>query len=324
MVGIGTLKYYNNLYRLRRKGLQFSKAYQTKLYNWFPPFFEQDLWFPKFIEGRGLLKDKPGLKAGVFTICGPEWAIKYQPCDLKIFFARENLSFRKEWHDFMLNEPSIDLSIGFDDITDHANYLHIPFWITWALDPMESYESIKRKITIWNAPESKSYKNRKFCSFLCSHGDKGREMIFNELSAVDTIDSCGRWMHNNDTLKADYKDDKVKWLKHYRFNLTPENSNAPGYVTEKLLEAIQGGCIPIYWGSNNQPDSDVFNQDAIVFFDMGKDNKDVVNLVSDLNSNERIYMDFACQHRFVKGVEDVIWGYYERLENKLREIIANL
>ena len=51
MVGIGTLKYYNNLYRLRRKGLQFSKAYQTKLYNWFPPFFEQDLWLPKFIEG---------------------------------------------------------------------------------------------------------------------------------------------------------------------------------------------------------------------------------------------------------------------------------
>ena len=109
MVGISTLKYYNNLFRLRRKGLQFSKAYQTKLYNWFPPFFEQDLWLPKFIEGRGLLKEKPGLKAGVFTICGPEWSIKYQPCDLKIFFARENLSFRKEWHDFMLNEPSLSL-----------------------------------------------------------------------------------------------------------------------------------------------------------------------------------------------------------------------
>lgn len=104
---------------------------------------------------------------------------------------------------------------------------------------MESYESIKRKIAIWNAPESKSYKNRKFCSFLCSHGDKGREMIFNELSAVDTIDSCGRWMHNNDTLKADYKDDKVKWLKHYRFNLTPENSNAPGYVTENFSKQFK-------------------------------------------------------------------------------------
>ena len=79
MVGIGTLKYYNNLYRLRRKGLQFAKAYQTKLYKWFPPFFEQDLWLPKFIEGRGLLKDKPKLKAGVFTICGPKWAVRLQP-----------------------------------------------------------------------------------------------------------------------------------------------------------------------------------------------------------------------------------------------------
>lgn len=76
MVGLGTLKYYNNLYKLCRKGLHFTKAYQTKFYNWFPSFFEQDLWLPKFIEGHGLIKDKPGLNPGVFTICGPEWAIE--------------------------------------------------------------------------------------------------------------------------------------------------------------------------------------------------------------------------------------------------------
>lgn len=35
-------------------------------------------------------------------------------------------------------------------------------------------------------------------------------------------------------------------------------------------------------------------------------------------------MDFACQRRFVEGAEDVIWGYYEKLESKLREIISNL
>lgn len=324
MVGIDTFKYYKNLYRLHKKGLQFSNSYQTKLYNWFPPFFEQDLWLPKFIEGRGLLKDKPKLKVGVFTICGPEWAVRLQPCDLKIFFARENLSFRKEWHDFMLNESSIDLSIGFDDIRDNPKFIHIPFWITWALDPMETYKSIKGKIEKWNLPVGKSYNNRKFCSFLCSHGDKGREMIFNDLSTIDKIDSCGRWMHNDDSLKIEYGDDKVRWLNHYRFNLTPENSNAKGYVTEKLLEAIQGGCIPIYWGSDNNPDCDVFNKEAIVFFEMGKDNPNTVKFVSELNSDEKKYMDFACQKRFVDGAEDVIWGYYETLEKKLREIIANV
>lgn len=324
MVGIDTFKYYKNLYRLHKKGLQFSNSYQTKLYNWFPPFFEQDLWLPKFIEGRGLLKDKPKLKAGVFTICGPKWAVRLQPCDLKIFFARENLSFRKEWHDFMLNEPSIDLSIGFDDIRDNPKYIHIPFWITWALDPMETYESIKGKIEKWNLSVGKSYNNRKFCSFLCSHGDKGREMMFNDLSTIDKVDSCGRWMHNDDSLKKEYGDDKVRWLKNYRFNLSPENSNAKGYVTEKLLEAIQGGCIPIYWGSDNNPDCDVFNKEAVVFFEMEKDNTSTVKLVSDLNSDEKMYLEFACQKRFVDGAEDVIWGYYETLEKKLREIIANV
>ena len=59
----------------------------------------------------------------------------------------------------MLNELSIDLSIGFDDIRDNPNYIHIPFWITWALDPMVTYESIKGKIEKWNLPVGKSYNN---------------------------------------------------------------------------------------------------------------------------------------------------------------------
>lgn len=324
MKGFSTIQYYWQWYKSYRKSIAFSEKYQARLYNWFPPFFEQDLWIPRFIEGKGLLKKKPKIKAGVFTICGPEWAIKYQPCDLKIFFARENLSFRKEWHDFMLNAPCLDLSIGFDNITDNDKYIHVPFWVTWALEPDETYESVKQKVALWNSANNKSYADRRYCSFLCSHGDSGREMILSELSNIGKVDSCGRWMHNDDSLKAQFADIKVDWLKNYRFNLTPENSNAKGYVTEKLLEAIQGGCIPIYWGSNNCPDADVFNQDAIIFFNMGEKNSDVISLVAELNSDESKYMDFACQKRFVDGAEDVIWGYYERLENKLREIINNL
>lgn len=324
MPNIETVKFYWNLYQLRRKGLEFSKEYQVKLYNWFPPFYEQDLWISKFIEGRGLLKNKPKLKAGVFTIAGPEFAIKWQPCDLKIFLARENLAFRPKWKQFMLNSPCVDLSIGFDDIKDNPKYIHIPFWIMWTLDPMETYESIRAKIERWNSPDNSSYYNRKFCSFLCSHGDKGREMILNELSAIDKVDSAGRWMNNDDSLKSEFGDNKLLWLKNYRFNLTPENSNAPGYVTEKLLDAISCGCVPIYWGGDNKPDPDIFNQDAIIFFNMNKENTDTIRIVKELNSDSKRYMEFAAQPRFVEGAEDAIWGYYEDLENKLREIVNNI
>lgn len=322
MAGISTIKYYWDYYLKHKQGLAFSKDYQLKLYNWFPPFYPQDLWLSKFIEGRGILRNKPKLRAGLFTICGPEWFVKYYPCDLKIFFARENLAFRPSWRNFMLNDSSIDLSIGFDDIKDNSKYIHVPFWITWALDPLETYDSIKKKIDFWNSPDNKSFTDRKFCSFLCSHGDEGRKKIFDELSAIDKVDSAGKWLHNDDSLKTSFNDDKVSWLKNYRFNLTPENSNAPGYVTEKLLEAIQGGCIPIYWGSDNEPDIDVFNKDAIIFFEMGKENPSVVNLISELNADEKKYMDFSRQRRFVQGAEDTIWHFYEQLGERLECLIS--
>lgn len=194
----------------------------------------------------------------------------------------------------------------------------------WTLSPDETYHSIKEKVEQWNSISNSSYSERKFCAFLCSHGDRGREMIMDELSKIGRVDSAGRWKHNDDSLKTKYADNKLKWLRNYRFNLTPENSNGNGYVTEKILDAISSGCIPIYWGSNNKPDPEIFNQDAIIFFKMNESNPDVIKLVDELNSNEKAYMDFACQRRLNADSADKIWGYFEILENKLREIIANI
>ncbi len=321
MVGLNTLKYYWNIYQLRRRGLEYSKDYKLKLYNWFPPFMPQDLWLSKFIEGRGLLNNKSNLKAGVFTVNGPQWVIRKQPCDLKIFLARENLTLRPKWHDFMLNEPCIDLSIGFDNIKDNPKYIHIPFWLMWSFDPMETYDSIKKKIDYWNSPDNKSYEDRKFCGFLCSHGDEGREKILHELESLGKVYSAGKWMHNDDSLKLQYNDDKIQWLSQFRFNLCPENSNSFGYVTEKLLDSISSGCVPVYSGSENRPNIDVFNKDAIIFFEIGEDNCEVLKLIDELEGNEKLYMDFACQNRFVDGAENVIWTFYLSLETKIKKLI---
>ena len=35
----------------------------------------------------------------------------------------------------------------------------------------------------------------------------------------------------------------------YRFNICFENGSYPGYVTEKLYNALQVKTMPIYWGS---------------------------------------------------------------------------
>ena len=34
---------------------------------------------------------------------------------------------------------------------------------------------------------------------------------------------------------------------NFRFCLTMEHANTPGYITEKVLVAFWAGCLPIYW-----------------------------------------------------------------------------
>ena len=83
----------------------------------------------------------------------------------------------------------------------------------------------------------------------------------------------------------------------YRFKFCAENSNAPGYVTEKLVLAFQEGAIPIWYGT---PDVfKVFNRDAIVFWD--PDNPQVaLDRVRYLESNRTAYDEIWAQPVLVK------------------------
>lgn len=45
---------------------------------------------------------------------------------------------------------------------------------------------------------------------------------------------------------------KRKALTRYRFSICFENAHSiPGYITEKLFDALIAGCIPVYWGAPN-------------------------------------------------------------------------
>ncbi len=58
-------------------------------------------------------------------------------------------------------------------------------------------------------------------------------------------------------------DDKTELLTGYAFCLCPENSVSPGYVTEKLPDAVTAGCIPITWCDPDGLRHD-FNEAAVV------------------------------------------------------------
>lgn len=95
--------------------------------------------------------------------------------------------------------------------------------------------------------QPQAYVNRpRFCSFVASNPrGRFRNAFFKKLNRIQKVDSAGRHFNNFGPPITD----KLAFLKDYRFNLAFENSQSTGYVTEKLIEPLLMGCIPIYWGA---------------------------------------------------------------------------
>ena len=85
-----------------------------------------------------------------------------------------------------------------------------------------------------------------FCSFVVSNPIcRIRNRIFKTIHRRRPVASGGR--HFNNTGGA--VPDKLAFLRRHRFNIAVENSRSPGYITEKLIDPLLAGSIPIYWGA---------------------------------------------------------------------------
>ena len=86
----------------------------------------------------------------------------------------------------------------------------------------------------------------RFCSFVASN-PRGpeRNAFFRALHRRKPVDSAGRHFNTTGTRLTD----KHAFLLGYRMNLAFENTRSPGYITEKLVEPLLAGCIPVYWGA---------------------------------------------------------------------------
>ena len=86
---------------------------------------------------------------------------------------------------------------------------------------------------------------------------------------IETFGSgCGRSFDET-------QDEMTRVLSPYRFCVTVENTKNDYYFSEKLLNAIACGCVPVYWGARNI--SEFFDDSGILSFDTVDDLKKIIN-----------------------------------------------
>ena len=145
--------------------------------------------------------------------------------DFSYKYVRENYSF----FDYIITHQ--------DSLSDLPNIVILPQWCSWIYPD-------KQKI----------YKKSKLLSIIASNknttvGQKMRHDIINYLNDKVDIDIYGGLTSNNSGYKPIV--DKSEGFADYSFSIIVENSKSNFYFTEKIIDCLLTGTIPIYWGANN-------------------------------------------------------------------------
>lgn len=166
---------------------------------------------------------------------------------IRVFYSAENMRC-----DF----TGCDFGLTFDYLDDNRHY-RLPLYAFYI--EQQNYWNKLTQIKEHDQVKSEWALKSKSCCMVVSNGlAKERISFFNKLSKHIQVDSGGRYLNNI----GGPVEDKLSFIKDYRFVIAYENSSYPGYTTEKLLEPLMVGSIPIYWGSPNV--SQEFNPDRFL------------------------------------------------------------
>lgn len=308
--------------------------------NGFPAGFTGS-WFCDLIEERTQKKIefswyRPSL---IFTsLFGSSWLLIILLTTYKqpsVFFSGENIKTLKkyrEYRNYLGDLPS--LALGFDYIKKD-NYCRLPLWLLYIFPARfvakASVVDIQKRL---NQIEQQSFlPKQKFAAMIASHDgyyssrkiDGGasmvsRTLITRQIQTINYVHCPGKLLHNDDSLKEDFDDDKKIYLQQFQFNICSENAASPGYVTEKLFESFEAGAIPVYWGDEN-PEPTILNPERILFWTNNSDNKETLDRIEQLYLSERERQSFLSVPIFKKSAATAIHSYFEILNTKVIELV---
>lgn len=173
--------------------------------------------------------------------------------------------------------------------------------------------------------------NRKFCSFIYGqdHVGKGSEFrrIFCEqlIKKYKHVDCPGRILHNMESQLLAKRDDLQNWhaskllfLNDYKFNIAFENSDVPGYITEKLSDCYLANTVPIYWGSS--ADISPYPKESMICANDYNSIDELINQIIKVDSDDELYLSMLHANPF----RDENKGQFPDFSQQIRHFIASI
>lgn len=200
-----------------------------------------------------------------------------------------NISFPIE------HKNEFDLIIASDPtiLNECENSVRFPFGDCWV--PVE---------------EQKVHDKTKLLSIIASDkkylpGHRIRHSVINDIGdKMDIYGKCCKFVEN-----------KSDALKDYMFTICTENLQIDNWFTEKLIDCLRTGTVPIYWGSPNI--GDYFNINGFIIVNSAEEIVDVVNNLTEdqyFSKLEYIKENFITADKYGNNL-------YERVDNEIKKLI---
>jgi hypothetical protein len=197
---------------------------------------------------------------------------------VRVFFTGEN-----ERPDY--NE--CDWSFSFDYSDNPKNY-RLPLYALFA--DMKELTKPRDAEKLLNDKEN-------FCCFIYSNpGAKKRKDFYSRLSEYKFIHSAGRYMNNIGGPLPGFEKEKRAYIRKFKFTFAFENSSYPGYTTEKLLDPLLCGSIPLYWG--NKLAFKDFNPKSFLNYHDCSGDEEFIEKIIQYDNDKNLYLEMLSEPPF--------------------------
>ena len=242
-----------------------------------------------------------------------------------IFGNYSYLNYKKWWATILFtgepeyfNTPNIDkydCVLGFEDT--HDKFVRCPLFIIYLLtnqDIRNEIENVERPVPhINDIPPNHA-------SIIVSNAYHGKERIdfFNLANETISVFSGGKYANNvGGVVPGSYNSNEmVEFYKKGKFAITMENSNKPYYITEKLVNGIRSGVVPVYWGTPNVVE--FFNPRRFMQLAPTPTKDDMFRLIDKMKTlTDQEYLNIIQEPVLVQSIDSIFNGIVESVKKIL-------
>lgn len=159
-----------------------------------------------------------------------------------------------------------------------------------------------------------SHKRKKFCAAVISNTiitDYFRLEFIEELNKYKNIDMGGSYKNN-----VGYIKNKIKFLSSYKFSIAMENTEANGYLSEKIIESFMSGTIPIYYGDYMV--DEYINTKSFILIRDKNDMFKKIDYIKKIDNNDELYEKILKENIFIDNY------FKEKIENERIEFLYHI